>query len=237
MVFECSGKHAEFPDEVQDYLVGDTKQVVISATSWDADKTLIFGFNHQDYNPETDKVVSYGSCTVNAYVPLAKWVNDKYGINNSDVHVVHNRPGYTLDDPKNHTLFRKACTLERSGPNLLGFLDQKDFLVDYTVGPFTNVSGITMRFDVKNPVAREEFIRDLHQGFNGELKGLYCLDDVDVGDSNRYNCTPFSTVFTENGIQVRGNNLFLQGYFDNENSVNRFYDLVNYIAAQDGLKK
>ena len=63
--------------------------VLISATSWDADKTLVFGYNHQEYSPEL-KIISYGSCTVNAYMPFANWIHDNYQIIDSDVNVIHN---------------------------------------------------------------------------------------------------------------------------------------------------
>ena len=240
MVFECSGKHAEFPLECRrTYLAGNTKHVVISSTCWDADKTIVFGFNHLEFNPSEDSMISYGSCTVNAFVPLANWMHKTYVLLDSDVHVAHNRPKYTLENPKNRVLFRKACTLERVGPNLLDFLKPDNFIVDYAVGPFTNISAITFRFGVKDPIERYKFTHDLRRavGEGGELQGLYYLDAVDVGDSNRYHCTIFSAVFPENGIKTRGSNLYLLGYFDNENSANRFYDLVNYMASHEVLKK
>ena len=66
-----------------------TKLVIISATSWDVDKTIIYGFNHKDFS-NNYKIISYGSCTVNAYVPIANFINEQYSIIDSDVNVVHN---------------------------------------------------------------------------------------------------------------------------------------------------
>ena len=47
-----------------------------------------------------------------------------------------------------------------------------------------------------------------------------------------HNCTRFSTVFIKEGIKQLNGNIYLQGYFDNENSVNRFFDLTNFIAKE-----
>ena len=62
-----------------------------------------------------------------------------------------------------------------------------------------------------------------------ELKNLYGLDEIDIGPEI-HNCTVLSTVFIKEGIKTLNGNLFFQGYFDNENSVNRFYDLADYIS-------
>ncbi|PIN76963.1 hypothetical protein COV17_00220 [Candidatus Woesearchaeota archaeon CG10_big_fil_rev_8_21_14_0_10_36_11] len=233
IVFECSGGHAEYSNEARTTFLRDrTKNLVISATAPGADKTLVFGFNHEDFDQDTDLVTSYGSCTVNAFVPLAQWMHDMFSVVDADVHVAHNMPEYKLKDPKNQILYRKECTLEVVGPKLLSFLPSDRFLVDYIVCPFTNISGITFRFGLVDPVVRDTFIDTFRKAVSGgALQGLYGLEEVDVGDSNRYKCTPFSTVFTEDTIEVRGSNVYLKGYFDNENSVNRYFDLVDYMAA------
>ena len=127
LFFECSGKNTLKKDS-SIFLKGKTKTVIISATSWDADKTIVYGFNHKnfDYNK---KIISYGSCTVNAYIPLANFINDKYGIIDSDVNVIHNIQKYRLED--NYTLNRKFCTLEKSGIKLLPFINKDNFIVNY----------------------------------------------------------------------------------------------------------
>lgn len=233
MVFECSGKLAEFPRDCERYLQDNTDRVLISATSYDADATLVYGFNHQSFDSEAHRIISYGSCTINAYVPLAVFINQAWEIADSDVHVTHNIPGYKLQGRKNQILFRKGCTLEKMAPILLGFLNENNFLVDYIVGPFTNVSAITFRFGLKQTADRGAVLDRLEKEIaSGSLKGLYEIDEVDPGNSNRYKGTTASAVFPKDGIKMVGNNLYLQAYFDNENSTNRFYDLVCFIAEK-----
>lgn len=224
---ECSGKNTSSKD-CQSYLIKNTKSVFISATSWDS-KNLIYGFNHQDL-AENDRIVSYGSCTVNAYVPLANYLNKKYGVQESDANFVHNIPEYKL---KNfNTLQRKFCTLEKSGPNLLGFINKDNFTVNYTVVPYDGVSMLDFRFKLQKDALKEDIVRDLEQAFlEGELKGLYGLEEKDKGPQ-AHKFTTNSAVFIKDNIRLLNNNLYLYGYFDNENSVNRYFDLVNYTSRQ-----
>ena len=62
--FECSGKNT-VSKKCASFINGKTNNVLISATSWDAEKTLVFGFNHEAFE-KNDKIISYGTCTVNA---------------------------------------------------------------------------------------------------------------------------------------------------------------------------
>jgi len=227
--FECSGKCTEAKN-CSVYSKNNTKAVLISATSWDAEQTLVYGYNHNEYNPDL-KLISYGSCTVNAYIPFAHWIDQKYGIIDSDVNVIHNIQGYRLKD--NNTLNRKFCTLEESAKLLMKSINDDNFLVNYTVIPYTGVSMIDFRFRVNESIDLHTFIQDLDEVINhGELKNLYGVDDKDIGPEV-YNCTDYSTVFIKEAIKSLNDNFYLQGYFDNENSVNRFYDLANFIASKN----
>lgn len=228
IVFECSGKNVIARD-CEFYLDGNVKRVVISATSWDAEKTLIYGFNHQDFTGH-ERTISYGSCTVNAYVPFANFLNKKYGVIDSDVNVIHNIQEYRL--PDNNTLNRKFCTLEKSGPGLLNFIGPDNFLVNYTVVPYLGPSMMDFRFRVRADVSCAALVADLEEAFSqGELKHLYDFDETDIGPEV-YNCSTYSAVFIKDSVKVLNGNLYFQGYLDTENSVNRFYDLVDYISAR-----
>jgi glyceraldehyde 3-phosphate dehydrogenase len=228
IVFECSGKFT-IAKNCDIYIYENTKLVIISATSWDVQKTLIYGFNHEEYNKDLN-IISYGSCTVNAYVPFANYMNNKYNIIDSDVNVIHNIQEYRLKN--NLTLTRKFCTLEKSAQLLLPFIKDDNFIVNYTVIPYPGVSIIDFRFRIEKPIGKVELVRDLRRGFDGGgLADLYGLDKIDLGPEI-YNCSTFSTVFIEDTIKVLRDNIYLQGYFDNENSANRFFDLINYISQR-----
>ena len=92
---------------------------------------------------------------------------------------------------------------------------------------------IDFRFRLKELVGLDTFTNDLDEAINhGELKHLYGLDYKDIGPEV-HNCTDYSTVFIKEGIKSLNDNFYLQGYFDNENSVNRFYDLANFISSKN----
>ena len=224
---ECSGKHTD-RKSASKFLKNKTKHVIISATSQDPDATLIYGYNHLNYN-KSQKIISYGSCTVNGYLPLAQFLDEKYSIIDSDVNVIHNIQGYRLKD--NYTLVRKFCTLENSGPKLMPKISGL-LKVNYTVIPYDGVSAIDFRFKVLKKIDLESFIIDLKESLNkGYLHELYGMDKTDLGPEVQ-NCSPFSAVFIENQIKVINNNIYIFAYFDNENSANRYFDLVNYIALK-----
>ena len=232
VVFDCSGKNTVAKDCAFYFSSKAPKNrlVLISATSWDAEKTLVYGHNHQDFTTGL-RTVSYGSCTVNAYVPLARYIDQKYGVVDSDVNVIHNIQEYRIKG--NHTLLRKFCTLEKSGPNLLPFLQKDNFIVNYTVIPYPGVSMLDFRFKLKKETTLQAIVEDLETSFlKGELKSLYHFDEKDIGPEV-YNCTTYSAVFIKENAKLLKDNLYLHGYFDNENSVNRFFDLANYIAQKN----
>lgn len=227
IVFECSGKHTA-ASTCGPFLSGDTKLVLISATSWDADATIIYGFNHQEFS-RNHRIISYGSCTVNAYVPLANFLHKKFRIINSDVYVIHNVPEYRLKD--SFTLNRKFCTLEAKAIELLPFLDPQNFLVNYTVVPYTGPSIIDLRFHLKSEINVKKIIKELERAIESEeLKGLYSFDEYDRGPE-AYNCTTYSAVFIKKAMRTLEHNLYFYGYLDTENSANRFFDLANYITT------
>ena len=89
---------------------------------------------------------------------------------------------------------------------------------------------IDFRFNLIEECSIKSIKKDfIKQFYGGMLDKLYTIDEFDNGPEV-HNCTTSSSVFIENGISKIGKNLYLQAYFDNENSVNRYYDVVNMIS-------
>lgn len=228
LFLECSGRHTD-ATTCQNFLGGNTQLVIVSATSLNADALLVYGYNHHRFNPK-QRVVSYGSCTVNAFVPLAHFLDQHYGVKESDVHVIHNVPGYTLSD--HTTLVRKPCTLETVAPRLLGFIQPHNFTVNYTLIPYTGVSVMDLRFELQNSPSPTQLVHSMEASIRqGALKDLYLIAPEDKGP-NAHKFTTVSAVLVKPNIKLVGNNLYLHTYFDNENSVNRYYDLAVYTTRQ-----
>ncbi|TCS37985.1 glyceraldehyde 3-phosphate dehydrogenase [Paucimonas lemoignei] len=225
---ECSGQHTA-AHECREFLTGRTRRVIVSATCVDADQTLVYGYNHDSLDPAA-QVISYGSCTVNAFVPLAHWLHRLHGVAEAEVGVIHNVPQHKLaahPQPE-----RRACTLQYMGPRLLPFLEPERFHVDYVLIPYTGVSLIDFRFRLASPAKEASLLDALEAACRaGELQGLYRLADED-SDPASWAMSPESAILLRPRIRLSGDRLFLPAYFDNENSATRYLDLLEYLALR-----
>lgn len=223
--FECSGKKTR----KQDYEFIPHSLVIVSATSYSADQTLIVGLNEETFD-ETSRFVSYGSCTVNAFTPLANQINREYHVTESDVDIIHNTPKYKLagngDDMR-----KSSCTLSIMGPSLLPFLSQNNFRVDYTLVPFTGVSIFKFRFKLAKQARLNDVYHAISEIKNDSGEPIYEIWDNDFG-ADIASLNQHSAIFVKNYCELKGNNLYLSGYFDNENSVTRFFDVAKFIVER-----
>ncbi|MBF0381451.1 MAG: hypothetical protein HQL69_10555 [Magnetococcales bacterium] len=228
-MLECSGKYCSARLN-RDYLTGKTEKSVISATVADADQTLVIGYNSGDYDPKA-QIFSYGSCIINAFLPMTSWLHKQYGIDNCDTAVIHNTPEHKLLKPENHTLNRRSCSLEWMGPKLMDTLTADNFTVTKTYIPYPGISMIDMRYKLTKPPADiESLTKELNGALRtGSLKTLYNFDKPGQGVESYLNST-YSATLRRDGLRFVGENLYVSCYFDNENSVNRYFDLVNLMA-------
>lgn len=227
---ECSGAYRD-KSQVDPFLIGNTKKVLISATSYDVDQTLLFGFNHEDYD-DSAKVISYGSCTVNAYVPFAEEVDRQFGVRSSSSNIIHNVPQYQIDTGQATSLTRRYCTLQAMAPKLLPFINGNNFKVNYTLVPYTGVSIFDFAFQLNKQYSGSSFVSDLlRNSGNPLLPRLYSTVKEDRGPEE-HKLTSSSSVFVEDSCSTVGDTVHLFSYFDNENSVNRYMDLLQFIASK-----
>ena len=222
---ECSGRHTSAA-RAGVFCRGRTRQVLVSATSPDADQTVVMGLNEAEYSPAA-KVVSYGSCTVNAFAPLAQVLHTLFGVTEADVHIVHNVPAHRLGEIPHPV--RHQCTLQQMAPRLLPWLSPDNFFVGYTLIPYTGASVISFRFRLASPATLEDIYTALC-GAGSLLEGRYHFPDRDAGIQAVVG-TPFNAVLPCDGITLAGDNLLMSGYFDNENSAVRYLELALLAAS------
>jgi glyceraldehyde 3-phosphate dehydrogenase len=225
--FECSGRYTElkhFPTNL------NYKRVFISATSYSADQTLIYGYNERELKNNSD-FISYGSCTVNAFTPLANVLHNNFEVLESDVSVIHNVPKYKLEND-NNLFLRKECTLLKMGPKLLQFLNNDNFWVNYTLAPFLGPSRIDFRFKLGQQWDLEEIFELIEKIESKDNVKLYKVRDEDNGNFASILSDYSAEILRVNSSKV-GKNLYLGAYFDNENSVNRYFDLINFVIRQN----
>lgn len=229
LVFECSGKFTERRLAAQ-HLNGMVQKVLISATTFSADALIILGVNDHEYIPEHHHIISYGSCTLNAYLPIAKILNDAYGIQESQVHVTHSTPLRSIKKPFG-SILGKPCTLEYAAP--LFFPQLKDnFFVQYRMIPYPGVSLMDMCFKLKKKPSVKKIISLLEQAARGAMD-MHVWIEKKPKDSNYYINDPHSAIIRSSEIRSNGDYLLISSWFDNENSATRIFDLAHFVIRKN----
>jgi glyceraldehyde 3-phosphate dehydrogenase len=233
----------------ENHLKAGAKRVIISAPSKDPEKipTFVVGVNHLNYNADTDKIVSNASCTTNCLAPIAKVLDDNFGIVEGLMTTVHAMTATqpTVDGPSkkdfrggrgaaqniipSSTGAAKAAALVL--PQLKGKLTGMAFRV-----PTPNVSVVDLTFKTEKATSYEEICAAMKTAAEGELQGIlgYTADDVVSMD---FRTDPRSSIFDAGaGIGLNSNFFKVVSWYDNEWGYScRVIDLMLTMAGKDGL--
>jgi glyceraldehyde 3-phosphate dehydrogenase len=224
VVVESTGRFRT-RDEAARHLKGGARKVVLSAPGKDADVTIVAGVNDGDYDPERHDVISNASCTTNCVAPMAKILNDAFGLVNGYMTTVHAYTGdqHLMDAP--HKDLRRARSAGLSiiptttgaaratglvMPELAGRLDGVAVRVPVEDGSLTDLSAVLRR-----PVTADQVNDAFRHAAQGSLSGLvrYSTDPIVsrdvIGD-------PASCVFDSLLTQASGTLTKTFGWYDNE---------------------
>ncbi len=224
IAMECTGIFTA-RDKAAMHLEAGAKRVLISAPGANADKTIVYGVNHNVLTSE-DTVVSNASCTTNCLSPVAYILDREFGIEKGYMTTIHS---YTGDQPTLDTmhsdLYRgRAAAISMiptsTGaakavglvlPGLAGKLDGSSIRV-----PTPNVSVVDLKVNTKRDVTVEEVNAAMKKAAEGELKGV--LDyDPESKVSIDFNHDPHSSNFASQQTKVIGGNLVrILTWYDNE---------------------
>ncbi|MBQ2262238.1 MAG: type I glyceraldehyde-3-phosphate dehydrogenase [Loktanella sp.] len=224
VVLECTGIFTS-KDACQAHLSTGAKRVLISAPGTDADKTVVFGVNHQSLTVD-DIVVSNASCTTNCLSPVAKVLNDAVGITKGFMTTIHS---YTGDQPTLDTMHKdlyraRAAALSMiptsTGaakavglvlPELNGKLDGVAIRV-----PTPNVSVVDLTFEASRDTTVEEINEAIIAAADGPLKGILGYTALPMVSSD-FNHDPHSSIFHLDQTKVLdGNMVRILSWYDNE---------------------
>jgi glyceraldehyde 3-phosphate dehydrogenase len=224
IVMECTGIFTS-KDKVQAHLSTGAKRVLISAPGDGADKTIVFGVNH-DTLTASDIVVSNASCTTNCLAPVAKVLHDAIGIEKGMMTTIHS---YTGDQPTLDTMHKdlyraRAAALSMiptsTGaakavglvlPDLKGRLDGFAIRV-----PTPNVSVVDLKFIAKRATSVEEVNAAIRAAGNGPLRGILGYTEF-KNVSSDFNHDPHSSVFHMDQTKVMdGTFVSVLSWYDNE---------------------
>ncbi|PHM38732.1 glyceraldehyde-3-phosphate dehydrogenase [Xenorhabdus innexi] len=222
------------------HITAGAKKVVLTGPSKDDTPMFVMGVNHSNYAGQD--IVSNASCTTNCLAPLAKVINDKFGIVEGLMTTVHATTATqkTVDGPsaKDWRGGRGAAqniipsstgaakAVGKVIPELNGKLTGMSFRV-----PTPNVSVVDLTARLEKPATYKEICEAIKEAAEGELKGIlgYTEDDVVSTDFNGEKLT--SVFDAKAGIALNDNFVKLVSWYDNETGYsNKVLDLVAHIS-------
>ncbi len=241
-VLECSGVFTTM-DKAEAHLKGGAKKVVISAPSKDA-PMFVMGVNNTEYNPSMN-IVSNASCTTNCLAPLAKVINDKFGIVDGLMTTVHATTatqktvdGASKKDWRGGRAAAANIIPSSTGaakavgkviPELNGKLTGMAFRV-----PTVDVSVVDLTCNLAKKASYEEICKAMKEASENEMKGIIEYVDEDVVSSDFINDEHTSIFDSKAGIQLTDNFVKLVAWYDNEwGYSHKLVDLAVYMASVD----
>jgi glyceraldehyde 3-phosphate dehydrogenase len=230
-------------EKCQPHLQAGAKKVVITAPSADA-PMFVVGVNEDKYTGK-ETVISNASCTTNCLAPLAKVINDKFGIVEALMTTVHSYTATqkTVDGPSNKdwrggrgaaqniipSATGAAKAVGKVIPELNGKLTGMAFRV-----PTPNVSVVDLTARLSKGAKYEDICAAIKEAANGPLKGILGYTDDEVVSTDFIGDTHSSIFDAKAGISLNDNFVKLISWYDNEYGYsNRVVDLIKYIAKKD----
>jgi glyceraldehyde 3-phosphate dehydrogenase len=241
IVVESTGRFTT-RDAAAAHLEGGAKKVVISAPGKGVDATFVYKVNHEDYDPENHQVVSNASCTTNCVVPMAKVLQDSFGMESAFMTTIH---AYTNDQSlldaahKDARRARAAAeniiptstgaarTIGEIYPNLKGKVDGMALRVPVPVGSIT---------DFVANLSREASADEVNEAFKtaagGNLDGVLEYNEAPIVSSDIVG-NQSSCIFDSPLTQSSGKTVKVLGWYDNEwGYSNRTVDIVRFIGEK-----
>jgi glyceraldehyde 3-phosphate dehydrogenase len=229
----------------QKHIDAGAKKVLISAPASDEDITIVMGVNHELYDPAAHHIISNASCTTNCLGPLAKVVNDAFGIERGLMTTIH---AYTADQnlqdgPHNDLRRARAAAINMvptsTGaakaiglvlPELKGKLDGYAIRVPVPTGSAT---------DLTVTVSREVTVAEVNAALKAaseseQFKGILSYTEDPIVSSDIVG-DPASSIFDSGLTKVIGNQVKVVSWYDNEwGYSNRLVDLTELVASKLG---
>jgi glyceraldehyde 3-phosphate dehydrogenase len=222
------------------HLAAGSKKVLLSAPSKDDTPMFVFGVNHTSYKGET--IVSNASCTTNCLAPVAKVLNDKWGIKRGLMTTVHAATATqkTVDGPSNKDWRGGRGILENIIPSSTGAakavgvvipqLNKKLTGMSFRV-PTSDVSVVDLTVELEKPATYAEICAEMKSQSQGALKGVlgYTEDKVVATDFRGEPCT--SVFDADAGIALDSTFVKVVSWYDNEwGYSNKCLEMVRVIA-------
>ncbi len=248
-VLESTGLFTDY-EKSHLHIGAGARRVLISAPTKSAEQvpTLCLGVNADKYDPARHPIVSNASCTTNCLAPIAKVINDGFGLEEGLMTTVHAATATqpTQDGPSkkdwrggrnaymniipSSTGAAKAVTL--CIPDLKGKLTGMSFRV-----PTADVSAVDLTFKTRKATSLAEISAAMKAAADGPMKGVLGYTDEEVVSSDFIGDRRSSIYDTKAGIELNKNFFKVVSWYDNEAGyAARCVDMLRYMAEKDGVK-
>ena len=239
IVIESTGFFTD-AEKAKAHIAAGAKKVIISAPAKNEDATFVVGVNHTDYDPEKHTIISNASCTTNCLAPMAKVLDEEFGIERGLMTTIHAYTGdQRLHDAPHKDLRRaRAAALNivptSTGaakavalvlPQLKGVLDGYALRVPTPTGSVTDLTA-----NLKKSATADEINAAMKAAAEGPLKGILKYTDAPIVSSDIVT-DPHSSIFDSGLTKVIDDQVKIVSWYDNEwGYSNRLADLIGLVA-------
>ncbi|MDR3615740.1 MAG: type I glyceraldehyde-3-phosphate dehydrogenase [Candidatus Obscuribacterales bacterium] len=246
IVLECSGVFTD-AEKAKGHIKAGAKKVLISAPAKGEDITIVIGVNDKSYDPEKHHIISNASCTTNCLAPLAKAIDDEYGIEHGLMTTIHS---YTLDQrllDTAHSDLRRARAAGLSMiPSSTGAAKAIGLVMPHLKGklngfamrvPTPNVSVVDLTVQVKKDVTVEQVNETLRKAAGSGLKGILGVSDLPLVSVDFGGNKLSSIVDADLTMIVENRMVKVLSWYDNEwGYSNRLIELAQIVASKLAVK-
>ncbi len=242
IVIESTGLFSDATKSRGHITSGGAKKVIISAPAKNEDITVVLGVNQEKYDPAAHHVISNASCTTNGLAPVAKVLNDKFGIDRGLLTTVH---AYTnsqkLQDLGAKDLRDARAAAQNIVPSETGAAKAVGLVIPELKGKFggmafrvptPTVSVVDFTAILTKEASKDEIRAAMLEYAAGPMKGILDVTDLPLVSTDLRG-TEFSSVFSAMDTLVLGNLVKVVAWYDNEwGYASRLADITAFVAAK-----
>ncbi|MGB3759889.1 MAG: type I glyceraldehyde-3-phosphate dehydrogenase [Rivularia sp. (in: cyanobacteria)] len=236
-------------ESASNHLKAGAKRVIISAPTKDPEKvkTLLMGVNHDLFDPEKDTVVSNASCTTNCLAPIAKVINDNFGLAEGLMTTVHAMTATqpTVDGPSKKDLRAGRSAAQNIIPASTGAAKAVALVLPELKGKLTgmalrvptpDVSVVDLTFKTEKSTSYQEICDAMKAAAVGEMRGILGYTDEAVVSTD-FQGNFHSSIFDAGaGIELNSNFFKIVSWYDNEWGYScRVVDLMLFMGEKEGI--
>ena len=224
------------------HLDAGARKVIISAPAKNEDKTIVLGVNEETYDPTTHNIISNASCTTNGLAPVAKVLNDEFGIEKGFLTTIHSKTlsQKLLDTVASDPRDARAAS-ENIVPSATGAARAVALVIPELKGKFTGmafrvptptVSVVDFTALLGREVTKDEVNAAFERASLGVLKGILAYTEEPLVSMD-FKGDPHSTIVSAIDTIVLGNMVKIVSWYDNEwGYACRLADLTAFVASK-----